>query len=254
MKKFCYVFALLTMVAFTSCLNDTDDDMNTQTLTGTVNNRAVYDEQVVFSQVPIQIVINNADMTMQMSSSYRDADGVSHAINTDVMNLTARTNSLFQFTSPTLSGLINITTGMMRYVMEIDGDQHVTSTTDFELRDLVTTITDEDGNTYNHTNSIYYFVLDANGKNASMCITNFISNVNGSIQAAALDYKNLNLTPTTNGYLITADVATCLQSESFNLKNLAVTFTDDCMTVNGSFKVQGSSNSYTMSGSVFSGI
>lgn len=250
MKKYCFIFALLTIITFTSCLNDKDDKVNTMTFTLTANNRAVEGEKVVFSQGTLQGEINYNDMTMQMSGNYKDIDGSSRTMNSGLMKVAPVTRSIYRFTGSAVSGIYDTETGMIRYITNVDGNYNLTSTSDFDMRHLTSTVTNEtDGKTYSHMYSAYVFLFGANGEKVTMLIYNFVPDTGGSIQASMIEYKDLKVTPTTSGYLITADHAACTQRDFYNLTDLSIAITDDCTMVNGSFKINNFT--YEMSGHIF---
>lgn len=245
-KKFFYLIALLAMVTFTSC-TDPKEDVNKYTFADVVNNRVVNGNQVAFSQGTIQVELDLTAMTIQFNTDYLDTNGTKRTVNTSAMKMTPRNGVVYQFSDMNVTGFIDLSTGMMRYVIGED----VTATTNFRLSYLTTTVTNEDtGGTYSHEQTGYIFTIDdSKGETATMQVANFVPDTNGTIQASMLQYRGLKVVPTTSGYTITADAAQCYQGDYYNLKDLNVNITDGCMRVDGSFKIKN--HTYKMTGNVF---
>ena len=233
-KKYFYLFALMTLVAFTSCTN-TSDDETIQTFTAPINNRAIDGSDVVFSQGTVKVEVNYTQMTMQLNSDFKDIDGVSRNFSTTSMKLTAKSNNIYQFTGAA-NGYVDLTTGMLWYTFT-DG-YPVYCTTHLVYAYLTTTVNNADGRTYHHTQSGYIFALDNKGETATMQMTNYVPDAGGAIQASLLEYSGLHVTPTNEGYVITADEAECYPSNYYNIQDLEVNITLNGMLINGSFKIK----------------
>ena len=65
-KSLIYIFAVLAAVMFTSC-SDNDEPVNKQTVSMTINNRAIDGDQVVFSQANAKVEMNYTDMEIQIN-------------------------------------------------------------------------------------------------------------------------------------------------------------------------------------------
>lgn len=245
MKKFIYIFSLLCLLAFTSCNSDSEDE-TIQTFTTTINNRAVDGSDVVFSQGSVKVEINFTQMTLQLASDFKDIDGMSRSFSTTAMKLTAKSNSVYQFTGAA-NGYIDMATGMMWYTFT-EG-YPVYCTTQLIYPYLTTTVINENGQTHEHTKSGYIFAINSNGEKAALQISNYVPDTGGAIQASVLEYNGLNVTPTNDGYVITADEAECIQAEYYNIQDLEVHITLNGMLINGSFKIRN--HTYQLNGYLF---
>lgn len=97
MKKLSFMlFALLAVTLFTACGND-DEPINKQTVSMTVNNRAIKGDQVVFSQNNAQVEINYTAMEIQFNTDYKDINGQSHSVTTPAMKLINVGGSVYSF-------------------------------------------------------------------------------------------------------------------------------------------------------------
>ena len=245
-KTFIYLLAMMAVTMFTACGNDEQESK--QSFTATINNRAIDGDEVVFSQGTAKVEINYTNNVIQFTTDYKDMSMQSHTITTPSMKMTMQSTYVYSFGDQGIDGYIDISTGMMSYHINANGD-NVYSTTQLIYPYLTTTIISENGVNYDHNRSGYMFYLDSKGETAVMQITDYIPDTGGSIQASLLEFTGLNVTPTLTGYNITADEAACVQSDYYNLTDLNVTIDNNCHHIIGSFKIKD--HSYKMMGGLF---
>lgn len=249
MKKYFYlVMMLLTVGSFTSCIDDKNEDDTKLSFNADIYNRAVNGDNVVFSLGNAKVEVNNTQMTMQMTADFKDAGGTTHNVSTTEMKLALEKGPVYRF-SGAVNGYIDLSTLMIWYTIDSGDDAMVYSTTQLKYPYLTSTVTSEDGNTYTHTQSGYIFAIDSKGQEAMMEIVNYVPDTGGAIQAAALDFSGLTVTPTATGYKITASEAKCSQSSYYNISDLDISITGNCWNIQGSFKIRN--HTYTMSGKLF---
>lgn len=265
MKKYIYLFGLLSVVMLTAC-NNSDEPSNTQTFTMTINSRTIDGDDVVFSQGTGKVVFNYTDMFIKFTAQYKDADGQTHNLTTSDMKMYAAGNNLYSFNNVAssastgiemLEGFIDMGTGMMWYSFTVDGSTRVVSTSCLMYAYTLlyaytnTSMTNPDnGNHGNHAKSAYLFALDSRGETCTMLIGNFISNLNDAIDASEVKYEGLTATPDAQGYRITAEKAESNYKGFYTLTDVDFTINDQCNVVSGSFKCNGLE--YTVSGNLFS--
>lgn len=257
MKKFFYLFALLTLVMFTSC-NDDDDYQSKQTFTAVMNNRAVLNDDVVFSQSNAKIEYNSSDATIQITSQFKDVDGQTYAISTPEIKMGIAGTGIYSFATGSISGNTSITglqgyidmnNYMMWYTFVTDKGASVYCTTHLLYSITTTTITNVDGNTYNHSQSAYLVAIDSKGESGIFRIGNFIADTNGTIQATAIDYNGVKITPTMTGYLVTADEVASNMSGYYKITDLNIIIDNQGQHMSGSFKV--GNYTYNINGSTW---
>ena len=241
MKKLSFLLlSLLAVTMLTSCGND--DPVNKQTAVIVINNRAIQGDQVVFSQGNASVELDYTNMNIAFSFNYKDADGQSHNISTSVMKMRSSNRTTYQFNSDdnSLTGSIDLGTGMMYFTYAPSSDTRVYSSSHLLYAYTTTTITNLDnGNHGSHQQSSYLFVIDARGEKCVMQINNFISNLNGVVDAAEVYYEGLTITPTLTGYTITADKAESNAKGFYTITDLNITIDDQCNVINGSFMSNG---------------
>ena len=264
------MLALLAVTLFTACGNDDEPD-NKQTFTAPINCRAIDGDEVVFSQGTSKVEVDFTNMNINFVSDYKDSHGQSHSLTTPDMKLTSASSSAYQFDQTTassvyqftasagqpgstmiesLGGYIDMATGMMWYTINT-GSGEVVCTSHLLYAYTNTTITNPDNNNHGtHQHSAYLFVPDAKGETCIMQISNFVSNLNGSVDAPEVQYQELTLTPTVTGYTITADKAESSYKGYFTLTDVNIILDDQCRVINGSFKCNGLE--FTLSGGLFS--
>lgn len=246
MKKLSFLLiSLLAVTLFTACNND--DPVNKQTVTMTISNRAIDGDEVVFSQTSANAELDYTNMIIKFSASYKDADGMSHSFSTPEMKLNGSTsNTVYTFsnTAPSasagieqLTGYIDFATGMMWYSFDA-GSSHVVSSTNLLYAYITTTVTNPDNNNhFNHQQSAYLFIPDSKGETCSMLISNFIPNIAGSVEVSEIRYDGLTLTPTVNGYTITAsEIEPANIKGHYKITDLEVTLNSQCRIIDGTFE------------------
>ena len=247
MKKLSFLLlSLMAMTMFTAC-NGNDEPVNKQTVTSTVNCRAIEGDQVVFSQTSAKVELNYTDMTIQFASSYTDVNGHSASFTTPVMKLKNLSSTVYEFEgsssqqvgsgmAESLGGYIDFATGMFWYTLNV-GSSEVVCSSHILYAYSTTTITNPDnGNHGSHQMSAYLFAFDAKGETCIMEISNFMSTLNGSIDAVKVQYDGLTVTPTVTGYKITAAEVESNYNGFYKLTDVDFTLDEQCMTINGSFK------------------
>lgn len=253
MKKLSFLLlSLLAVTLFTSC-NKSDEPVNKQTLTATINSRAIDGDQVVFSQGSAKVELNFTDMMIQFTADYKDADGMSHSITTPDMKLTNTGGTVYSFNhsasqqdAPGLEGTLDMGTGMMWYTFN-NGGAKVVSSFHLLYAYTVTTMTNPDnGNHGSHEQSAYLFAPDARGETCVMQISNFMSTLNSVVDASEVQYAGLTLTPTATGYKITADKAESTNYKGFyTLTDVDITLNNQALFMTGSFKCNGLTHEIT---------
>ena len=254
MKKLSFILlALLTVTLFTACGND-DEPVNKQTVSMTVNNRAINGDQVVFSQANATVEIIYTDMEIQFSTEYKDISEQSHSITTPTMALTNVGGTVYSFVqgSGEITGYIDFATGMTWFIIN-DNASPVICTSQLLYAYSATEMTNpdpENGYHVSHRQSAYLFALDSRGETCVLRISNFISNMNGAVDAPEVQYNGLSVTPTVTGYKITADEAESNYTGFYKLTDVDFTLDNQCMVINGTFKCNGLV--YQVSGGLFS--
>ena len=250
MKKLSFLLlALLAVTMFTAC-NKSDDPVNKQTISATVNNRAVDGGEVVFSQGNAKVELNYTDMIIKISAEYKDANNIAHSLTTPDMKMSSVSSSVRYFNNSDsqtanlgfdgLEGYIDFATGMMWYSFVVDSSTRIVSTTPLLYAYATTeTVNPENGNHGEHQRSAYTFLLNSKGETCNMIINNLIPNLNGTIEAQEIQYNGLTLTPTTDGYTITADQAESSYKGFYTITDVNFVISSQCRTINGSFKCNG---------------
>lgn len=257
MKKLSILFfSLLAVIMFTSC-NDSDNTVNKQTFTSTINNRAIDGTDVIFSQGSAKLEVNFTNMTIQFTSDYRDANGQTRSITTPEMSLTSKGGSVYQFQTPgigedAMTGYFDMATGMLWYTFNKDGYPIVTTSHLLYAYSTTTVTNPDNGNHYSHKQSAYLFALDTRGEKCSMRVSNFAPNIAGAIEAEEIQYDGLTVTPTANGYTITASQAESSMRGFYTITDLNIELTSQCRIISGSFKCGGLN--FTITGDLFGDI
>ena len=259
-KYFYYLFALTAMVIFSSCIGNSDEPSTKQTLSGPINSRAIDGDKVVFSQGRIEIEVNFTDNLIKFTTDFKDANGQSHTLTTPEMQMKAVSFSTYEFTTSmsqqvgsnlgeSLGGYLDLATGMMWFTIN-SGSGQVVCATHLLYAYTNTTITNPDnGNQSTHKQSAYYFTIDAKGETCTLNISNFICNMNVSVNYEIIQVDGLTLTPTTTGYAITADMAEST-SKVATVTDVNFILNEQCQVINGSFKCNGLE--FNVTGSLFS--
>ena len=263
MKKLSFLLlSLLAVALFTAC-NKSDEPENKQVVTMTINSRAIDGDDVVFSQSSAKVELNYSDMLIKFTADYKDVDGISHSITTPDMKMSrvSSSSTLYEFVSDSgnqpgsnigesLGGFIDLATGVMWYTINT-GSTQVISTSHLLYAYSTTTITNPaNGNHGDHQQSAYLFALDSKGQTCIMSISNFMSNLNGAVDASEVQYNDLTLTPTAAGYIVTADEVESSNYKGFyTLTDVHFNLNGQCQVVTGSFKCNDLE--YTVSGTLF---
>ena len=257
MKKLSLLLlSLLAVTLFTACNSD-NDPVNKQTVTSIVNARMVNvsDGSVVFSQNSGKVEANFTDKTIQFSCSYKDLNGQTQNLTSPVMNLVSQKGSVYYMETGSQAidrrGRIDLSSGMMLYRVSNPEDGSVlVITTQLLYAYTVTTMTNPDnGNHGSHEQSAYLFALDSRGETCTMRISNFMSNMNGAIDAPDVQYERLTVTPTGYGYKITAASVESNYNGFYTLTDVDFTLGEQCEIINGSFKCNGIN--YSVTGTLF---
>ena len=250
MKKLSFMlFALLAVTLFTACGND-DEPINTQTVSMTVNNRAIKGDEVVFSQATAQVEINYTAMEIQFNTEYKDINGQSHPITTPAMKLTNVGGSVYAYEKGNgeITGYFDFATGMMWFIIN-DSASPVICTSQLLYAYSTTTVNNPDnGNHFSHEHSAYLFALDSKCEKCILKISNFIPNIAGSVEASEVQFNDLTVTPTSTGYTITADKAES-NNKFYTITDLNVTLSSQCQIINASYKCKGLD--FTITGKVY---
>ena len=256
MKKSVFLLALLSIVLLSSC-NGKDEPVSKQTLYSVMNARLLYtdNDTVVFSQSNGQIELDQINMTIKFNSTYMDQDGQAQTVTTPELKLVPIKDNAYymQDDSHSSPGMIDFGTGMLWYhVSNLDDGTDVYMTTQLLLYAYTnTTINDTvNNNTNSHQQSTYMFKLDSRGESCDMSISDFASNLNGVVDAPALQYKGLTAKPTPTGFKISAETASAESAQGlYALTDVEIHINRQCLTFEGSFKCNGLK--YNVSGNLF---
>lgn len=260
MKKLSFMLlSLLAVTMFTACGND-DEPVNKQTVTSTLNARMVNASDgiangVVFSQNTGKIELNYTDMTIKISTTYKDENGATQSLNTPEMQLERQSGTCYKVVTHngqtgSIPLMIDLGSGMMWYRMETSANSNLFLTTHLLYAYTTTTMHNPDNNNHgSHDQSAYLFALDSKGETCIMQITNFISNMNGAVDAQEVQYEGLTVTPTTEGYKITADRVESNYKGFYTLTDVNFNLYYQCLQIDGTFKCNGLT--YNISGSLF---
>ena len=237
MKKLSFMLlSLLAVALFTAC-GDGDEPVNKQTVSMTINNRAIDGDQVVFSQANAKVELNYTDMTIQLNTEYKDAAKLPHSIATPMMKMTNVGGTIYSFgqASSDISGYIDFATGMTWFTID-DINGTVVSTSQLLYAYSTTTVTNPDnGFNFSHEQSAYLFAVNPEGETCTLSISNFIPNIAGSVEAGEMKFNDLTMVPTATGYTITASEVESY-NKSYTITDLNFTLNNQCRTINGSFK------------------
>ena len=262
MKKTFYLFALLTLVLFSSCNKD-DDPVNKYTLYSNISTRLIdsNDGSIVYSQSKGQIEFDQINMTVKFICAYKDKDGLNQMLTSPELKLVPLKGNAFYMSNSSQNsnetsypGIIDFDSGMMCYneANPNDGTAICMTTQLLDYSYTNTIITNpENNNSGNHQQSSYGFTLDSRGETCDLIIQDFSSNLNGVVDAPVLSYKGLTVTPTQTGYKITAATASASSSTQspYTLTDVEFNIYQQCLVFNGTFKCNGLN--YNVSGNLF---
>ena len=244
MKKLSFLLiALLAVTLFTSCNKD-DDNVNKQTFGDTLYSRTIDGNNVGFSQSAVKVELDLNNRLVSITWEYKDSHQQSRIMSAYNMKLQLSSGNVYKFNDATataigfeqLEGYFDFDTYMISFKYMVDGKQ-VYSTTNLAYVYVQTEILNpENNNQGEHEKSAYVFIPDATGETCEMRIFNFTPNVSGTVEAAEIQYKNLKLTPTTTGYVITADEAESSYKGFYTITDLHIILDDQCRTLAGTFE------------------
>ena len=138
-----------------------------------------------------------------------------------------------------LNGYVDFGTGMMWYSIKTASSE-IVCTSQILYAYSTTEISNPDNDDYGiHQKSAYLFAIDSKGETCTLQISNFMSNVNGNVDAPMVEYVNLTLLPTVTGYEITADEVESNYKGYYTLTDVDFTLDEQCLSINGSFKCNG---------------
>lgn len=260
MKKLSLVLISLLALAMLTACGDDDNPVNKQTFTSVINCRAIDGNELVFSQGDANVEVDYTNMIIKFTLSYNDVNGHSTSITTPEMKMKNISSTVYEFTASTsqqmgsgnietLGGYVDFATGMMWFTLNT-GSGEVVCTTQILFAYSTTSMTNpENGNHGSHQQSAYLFALDSKGETCTLQISNFMSNMNGVVDAPEVKYNNLTVTPTVTGYKITADEVESNYNGFYTLTDVNFTLDAQCMNINGTFKCKGLE--YEVSGPLF---
>ena len=248
MKKLSFfLLSLMAVTLFTACGNDEPgkDPDNKQTVTSTMNYRAINGDNVVFSQSSAKVELNYSDMLIKFTGEFKDASGQTRSLTTPDMPMTALSSSVYRFNSASaaatgisnLEGYIDFISGVMWYTFDIDATTQVVCSTQLLYIYTITKLSNpENGNTGSHQQSAYLFALDNKGEKCTLKISNFMANLNGTVEAPEVEYNDLTVTPTATGFTITADEVESNYRGFYTLTDVNFVIDNQCKEVHGTFK------------------
>jgi len=259
MKKICYLFAFLTVLVFASCNKDSDD-VNTQSFTSTINTRCIENgsNDVKFSQGTANVDLDLSNYTIKFTATATTNDNQTFTFTTSTMQMTQSASYIYSFTESSVSsganisgltGYLDLATGVMWYRFNVEGQYTVYSSTHLVYAYTTTVITSPQGATFDHTQSAYLFAMNSTGTSCVLQISNFIPNTSGSVQASLIEYDGLAVTPTLDGYHVTADSVPSSYSSYYAITDLDINLTDNGKVVSGSFTAN--EHVYTLNGKLF---
>ena len=263
MKRLSIVlFSLLAVTIFTACGNDDDEPVDKKTVTVALNTRWIdtnngYNNTVVFSQNTGKLELNYTDMTVKLSASYKDQNGATQLMETPEMKMKQLKGTVYdvEIVDGTVTYrplIIDLGTGMLWYnnpVSSSNGPRLVITSQLLYAYTTTAILNDVNGNHGSHEQSAYVFVLDDKGETCSLYISNFMSTLNGAVDASEVRYSGLTVTPTLEGYKITAGEVESNYKGFYTLTDVEFNIYTQCLSLNGSFKCNGLK--YNVSGSLF---
>lgn len=256
MKKSVFLLALLSIVLLSSC-NSNDEPISKQTLYSVMNARLINSDDTIppiFSQTNGQIELDQINMTIKFSSTYMNQNGQAQSVTTPEMKLVPIKDNAYYMDdgSPSYPGMIDFGTGMLWFHVSNPDDEWTEVYMTTQLLHYAytnTTINDPENGTSDHQESAYMFKLDSRGESCDMSISDFVTNLNGVVDAPALQYKGLTAKATAMGFEITAETASAESGQDYSLTDVKINIYEQCLSFEGSFKCNGLE--YHVSGSLF---
>lgn len=270
MKRLSIVLlSLLAVTMFTACGNDDepvnnndDEPVNKQTVTMALNARWIdtnygYSNTIVFSQNTGKVELNYTDMTIKLSASYKGQNGATQLLETPEMKMKQLKGTVYDV--EIVDGavtyfplVIDLGTGMLWYDNPVSSSNGPRLFITSQLLYAYTTTAmrnEVNGNYGSHEQSAYVFALDDKGETCSLYISNFMSTLNGAVDAPEVRYSGLTVTPTLEGYKISAGEVESNYKGFYTLTDVEFNVYSQCLSINGSFKCNGLK--YNVSGSLF---
>lgn len=262
MKILFPIFALLVMVAaMTAC--DDDDPVNKTEFGVMMNTRSVdlseTPEAVTFSQKEGAFKIDFTNQTIEVSIPVKLNDDEEITVEPGLLDMT---NLSFQYTFAKanfiasghdvngFSGRIDMNTGNVYIEMTVDGIYRVTTTNYPCYYNATTAIQPFEGSegAYTHKQSSYGFKLNENGTGCILSIVNFFPRENAT-NGINVNYENLPMQVTGNGYKMQADSLTTAYGSGLTLTDVEFTISNNGQILNGTFKC--GDHGFTVSGAMF---
>ena len=236
MKKLSFLFfSLLAVTMFTSCLNN-EEPIDERTLQDVMSTRAIDGDKVVFSQNNVAIKINMTNQTIKFTTYYKNADGVNQSLTTPDMALTPVIGTIYSFSTPvgdaiSMNGQVDLSTIMVWYTFTVNDSEQDGS---FQSTEFPHSLSRQSYAPRTGVNSQCAFRIDSSGEKCTMIITEFAPTLNGGVMNM-LTWEGLKMTPTTTGYLITANTAESTMKGSYTISNLKINISDQGRFIDGSF-------------------
>ena len=266
MKKLSLLlFSLLALTMFSACGHDDEpvnDDDDVQIIDMALNARFIdtnygYSNTVVFSQNTGKVELNNTAKTIRLTTSYKDQNGATQLLETPEMKLKQLKGSVYNVEmveGPVhyIPLMIDLETRMLWYrqpVYSADAPSLVVTSQLLYSYTTTTMLNEANGNHGSHEQSAYMFVLDDKGETCSLYISNFMSTLNGTVDAPDVRYKGLKVIPNLEGYKITAAEVESNYQGFYTLTDVEFDIYMQGLSIKGSFKCNGLK--YNVSGGLF---
>lgn len=250
-KTFIYLFSMLALMTFSACGHDDEPDQpdEIQSTELLYFSKTVRGNTITFLQNNGTIELNYTQGTIQLTCDYNDYKGQRHTMSTPKMKVILVSDHTYAFSDKESintfdgsypNGMINLDTGVVWFSFTNEYEQTIV-TTYLNFPAPTSTITSlEDNRSYQHTGSSYLFApQDAQGKTCVMQINNFIANLSGVVEDDLIQFQGLPMTPTTDGYTITADRAEATYGGHYTITDVNLIISSQCKAINGSFKYNG---------------
>lgn len=250
-KAYFYFLAIMLGLTLAACGNDDEpevqpDDITTAELD--LYSRTIKGNDVVFLKSKGTAVLNFTQGTIKLTCDYKDFEGKTHTVTTNVMQVSSMDGYTYSFNDPkmtgsydgsTSSGYINTATGVILFTFTNEIGKIVTTThlnfttAQFKVQRI------GDSVTYSHNTSDILFAPVDEGTQCIIQINKFVANMNGVVDADVIQFLGLPMTPTTDGYIITADRALSTFGPSYLITDVNIVIKSQCNVIIGSFKCNG---------------